>query len=59
MVLIVTIVSSICSQIKGALDTLVQEKWDEKRGKELVNKLKDATSGFGAIKNWTADTVRK
>jgi hypothetical protein len=41
------------------LYNLGQEKWDERRGKELVNKLKDAASGFGAINTWTADTVKK
>jgi hypothetical protein len=41
------------------LDNLGQEEWDEKRGKELVNKLKDAASGFGAVNTWTAGTVKK
>ena len=55
-----SIISFICcSQIKDSLDSLMKEKWDEKRGKELVNKLKDAASGFGAVKNWTADTVKR
>ena len=59
MVIILTVQFICCSQIKDSLDTLVKEKWDEKRGKELVNKLKDAASGFGAVKNWTADTVKR
>lgn len=46
-------------KIKQALEDLGKEQWDEKRGKELLNKLKSSTSGYGALGNWTANTVKK